>query len=139
MIGALSLRDVLLGAAIAMPALGAGWLARGIVVDRIEIPRVIEQQAELCAAATESVAAAAIAAEQLRQFKLAERATQRFYEQSRAAADDAQAQRDLLELEIEHYAQRVREGGSNVCALDAAALELIGVREAAKPDRPGGD
>ena len=138
MIGQLRLGTVLAGLAVAGLAGAAGWLARGVVVDRIEIPRIIEQQAELCATTTEKVAADAVAAEQLRQFKIAERVTQRFYEQSRAAADDAQAQRDLLELEIEHYAQRVREGGSDVCALDDAALELIGVRKAAEPDRPGG-
>lgn len=135
MIGALSLRSVLLAVVIAVPSMGAGWLARGIVVDRIEIPRVIEQQSDLCIAATEKAAADAVAAEQLRQFRIGEQSTQRFYEQSQAAAYDAQAQRDLLEMEIEHYAQRVREGGSSVCALDADALDLIGVRQAAEQDR----
>ena len=111
-------------AAIALPA---GWFARSLVADHIQIPAVIEQQADLCAAATEAAAAAAVAGEQLRQFKIGERSSQRFIETSQAAADDARAKQDVLEMEIEHYAQRVRTRGGNVCALDADALELVGL------------
>jgi hypothetical protein len=117
------------GAVIAGPAC---WLARGLVVDHIEIPRVIEQQAEICKQVTERHAADAIAAEQLRQFKIGEVAWDRFDRESRAAADDAQAKLDVLELELESYAQRARNAG-RVCALDDAALELIGVRKTAEP------
>jgi hypothetical protein len=109
----------------------AGWIGRGLVVDHIEIPRVITQQVELCTAVTEKAAADAISAEQLRQFRGGELATEQFIRQSRAADDDRQAEHDLLELEIENYAQRVREGG-RVCALDADDLDLLGLH--AEPD-----
>ena len=121
----------------ALVAGSVGWFGRGLVVDHIEIPRVIEQQAEICEQVTERHAAEAVAAEQLRQFKIGETVWSRFNHQSQAAADDAQAKLDLLELELEIYAQRVRDDG-RVCALDDAALELIGVRKAAEPARPGG-
>lgn len=116
----------------------AGWFARGAVADRIEIPRVIEQQIAACTATTAAIAAIAVSNEQLRQFKIGERATQVFIEKSQAAADDAQAERDLLELEIEHYAQRVRESG-RVCALDADDLDLLGVRDKRNSPVPSGD
>lgn len=110
-----------------------GWMARGMVVDTIEIPRVITQQAEMCAAETATVAARATRDEQLRQFKIADRAAEQFDQRSQAAADDRQAEREVLEMEIEHYAQRVRESG-RVCALDADDLALLGLRR--KPDSP---
>lgn len=108
-----------------------------VAVEHIAIPRVIAQQEERCQLASESLAAAAVAKEQLRQFHAAERVTQRFIEQSQAAADDAKARQDLLELEIGIYAEAMRDGGG-VCALDAAALELGGVRPPPGQDRPGG-
>lgn len=123
--------------AIGLAAGSAGWLARGLVADNIEIPRAIEQQGEICQQVTERHAAEAVAAEQLRQFRIGEAAFDRFTTQSQAAADDAQAKQDLLELELERYAQRARDAG-RVCALDDADLNLIGVRPAAQPDRPGG-
>ncbi|HTN63923.1 MAG TPA: hypothetical protein VL147_20605 [Devosia sp.] len=135
MIGHLRIGTVLAALALASVAGTAGWLTRGVVVDRIEIPRVIEQQAEICQQVTERHAAEAVAAEQLRQFKIGEVAWSRFDQQSRAAADDAQAKLDVLELELERYAQRARDAG-RVCALDDAALELIGVH--AKPAGTGG-
>ena len=135
MIGDLRIGTVLAALALASVAGTAGWLTRGLVVDRIEIPRVIEQQAEICQQVTERHAAEAVAAEQLRQFKIGEVAWSRFDQQSRAAADDAQAKLDVLELELERYAQRARDAG-RVCALDDAALELIGVH--AKPAGTGG-
>lgn len=135
MIGDLRIGTVLAALALASMAGTAGWLTRGVVVDRIEIPRVIEQQAEICQQVTERHAAEAVAAEQLRQFKIGEVAWSRFDQQSRAAADDAQAKLDVLELELERYAQRARDAG-RVCALDDAALELIGVH--AKPSGTGG-
>ena len=116
---------------------GVGWFGRGLVVDHIEIPRIIEQQDRLCEAATEKVAADAIAAEQLRQFRIAERVTQQFIDESQAAADDAQAKQDVLELEIADYEQRLDAADGGVCALDDAALDLIGVHRQ-QPDRPGG-
>ena len=119
---------IIIGAAFAaLVGSGAGWTARGLVVDHIEIPRIIEQQVEICTETTTAVAAKATRDEQLRQFQIGERATQTFIEQSASAADDAQAERDLLELEIENYAQRVRENG-RLCALDAGDLELLGLR-----------
>lgn len=126
MIGDLRIGTILAALALAGVAGTAGWLARGLVADNIEIPRVIEQQAEICEQVTERHAAEAVAAEQLRQFKIGEAAWDRFDQQSRAAADDAQAKLDVLELELERYAQRARDTG-RVCALDDAALELIGV------------
>ena len=135
MIGDLRIGTVLAALALASVAGTAGWLTRGVVVDRIEIPRVIEQQAEICQQVTERHAAEAVAAEQLRQFKIGEVAWSRFDQQSRAAADDAQAKLDVLELELERYAQHARDAG-RVCALDDAALELIGVH--AKPAGTGG-
>lgn len=135
MIGDLRIGTVLAALALASVAGTAGWLTRGLVVDRIEIPRLIEQQAEICQQVTERHAAEAVAAEQLRQFKIGEVAWSRFDQQSRAAADDAQAKLDVLELELERYAQRARDAG-RVCALDDAALELIGVH--AKPAGTGG-
>jgi len=135
MIGDLRIGTILAALAIGGVAGSAGWLARGVVVDNIEIPRVIEQQAEICQQVSERHAAAAIAAEQLRQFKIGEAAWDRFNQQSQAAADDAQAKLDVLELELERYAQRARDTG-RVCALDDAALELIGVR--AEPHSAGG-
>lgn len=116
---------------------GVGWFGRGLVVDHIEIPRIIEQQDRFCETATEKAAADAVAAEQLRQFKISERVTQRFIDESQAAADDAQALRDALELEIDDYEQRLDAAGGSVCALDDAALDLIGVHRQ-QPDRPGG-
>jgi hypothetical protein len=132
-------RAVLVAGALAAVLSGAagGWLARGVVVDTVEIPRVIEQQDRLCEAATEKAAADAVAGEQLRQFKISERVTQRFIDESRVAADDAQAQRDVLEMEIEAYEQRLNAASDDgICALDDAALDLIGVRRQ-QPDRPG--
>lgn len=120
----------------ALVAGSAGWFGRGLVVDHIEIPRIIEEQDRLCEAATEKAAADAVAAEQLRQFRISERVTQRFIDESQAAADDAQALRDALELEIDAYEQRLDAAGEGFCALDAAALDLIGVQP--QPDRPGG-
>ncbi|MCR6672217.1 hypothetical protein [Devosia ginsengisoli] len=137
MIGQLRMGTVLAALAVAGVAGTAGWLARGLVVDRIEIPRVIEQQAEICEQVAERHAAEAVTAEQLRQFKIGEAAWDRFNQQSQAAADDAQAKQDVLELELERYAQRARDAG-RVCALDDADLELIGVRQAAEPAGPGG-
>ena len=126
------------GAAIGgLAAASLGWLARGVVVDRIEIPRVIEQQAAICEQVTQRHAAEAVAAEQLRQFKIGEATWERFDRESRAAADDAQAQLDVLEMELERYAQRARDTG-RVCALDDADLDLIGVRKTAEPAGPGG-
>ena len=116
---------------------GVGWFGRGLVVDHIEIPRIIEQQDRLCESAIEKVAADAIAAEQLRQFRIAERVTQQFIDESQAAADDAQAKQDVLELEIADYEQRLDAADGGVCALDDAALDLIGVHRQ-QPDRPGG-
>lgn len=114
-----------------------GWLARGLVVDTIEIPRVITQQAEICAAETSAVAARATREEQMRQFKIADRAAAQFDQRSKAAADDRQAEREVLEMEIEHYAQRVRETG-RVCALDADDLALLGLRQQPDSPAPGG-
>lgn len=133
MIGAPSLGMIIGATLVALVGTGAGWTARGLVVEHIEIPRVIEQQVEICTKTTESVAAKATRDEQLRQFQIGERATQTSIEQSKAAADDAQAERDLLEMEIEHYAQRVREGDGGtvrkvVCSLDADDLDLLGLR-----------
>lgn len=105
-------------------------------VSWIVVPNVIAHQVELCTAATEKAAADAIAAEQLRQFRAGELATEQFIREGLAAADDAQAKRDLLEMEIKDYAKRMDDRGAGVCALDAAALELIGVRPA-EPDRTG--
>jgi len=115
-----------------LTAAGLGWFGRGLVVDNIEIPRVIEQQGEICELVTERNSAEAVAAEQLRQFKIGEAAWQRFDRESQAAKDDAQAKLDLMELELERYAQRAQESG-RVCALDDADLELLGVRQAAEP------
>lgn len=133
------MRTLLIVGAVAAALTGStiGWWARGAVTEHIEIPRIIEQQAELCSAATEKAAAEAIAAEQLRQFRIGERATQQFYEQSKTAAEDAQALRDVLEMEIEAYAQRVRENGG-FCVLDDDALDLLGVRLDNQPHRGGG-
>ena len=129
---------MIIGAALAaLVGSGAGWAARGLVVDRIEIPRVIEQQVEICTLTTQAVAAKATRDEQLRQFQIGERVTQTFIEQSTQAADDAQAERDLLELEIENYAQRMRESG-RFCALDAGDLELLGLRFEQGGSLPGG-
>lgn len=133
--GSLTLIAAALGAALLGGA--GGWLARGLVVDRIEIPRIIEQQDQACELVTERHAAEAVAAEQLRQFRIGEAAFDRFTTQSQAAADDAQAKHDLLELELERYAQRARDTG-RVCALDDADLNLIGVHAHDQPDRPGG-
>lgn len=123
------------GALVAAPA---GWFARGLVADFIEMPAVIERLDQQCELVTERAAADAVAAEQLRQFKISERVTQRFIDQSRMAADDARARQDVLEMEIEHYAQRVISRGGGICALDADALELIGVRPPAEPDHRSG-
>lgn len=129
---------LIVGAATAaLTGVTVGWLARGAIADHVEIPRIIEQQAEHCAATTERAAAEAVAVEQLRQFRIGERATQQFYEQSKAAAEDAQALRDVLEMEIEAYAKHARENGS-VCALDTDALDLLGVRVDNQPDKSGG-
>ena len=129
---------VILAATVSGALVGgtAGWFARGVVTDRIEIPRIIEQQDRLCEAATEKAAADAVAAEQLRQFQISERVTQRFIDQSLAAEDDAQALRDALEMEIEAYEQRLDAAEHGVCALDDAALDLIGVQPL--QDSPGG-
>lgn len=138
MIGDIRIGTALMAIAVGAVAASGGWLARGVVVDRIEIPRVVEQQAEICRQVTERHAAEAVAAEQLRQFKIGEASWARFQEASRVAADDAQAKQDVLEMELERYAQAARDAG-RVCALDNADLDLIGVRDhLAKPDRPSG-
>ena len=137
MIGGIRIGTIVAALALAGAAGSAGWLARGLVTDHIEIPRVIDQQAEICQQVTERHAADAVAAEQLRQFKIGEAAWDRFHQQSQAAADDAQAKLDVLELEFESYAQRARDTG-RICALDDADLELIGVRKAAEPAGAGG-
>jgi hypothetical protein len=136
MIGNIRLSSIVAGLVVAGLAGAAGWLTRGVVVDRIEIPRVIKQQAEICEQVTERRAAEAVAAEQLRQFKIGEAASDRFEQESRAAADDAQAKQDMLELELERYAQHARDTG-RICALDDADLQLIGVREAAQSTGSG--
>lgn len=117
----------------------AGWFARGLVADHMQIPAVVEQQDRLCEAATEKAAADAVAAEQLRQFRIGERATQSYIEQAQLAADDAQARIDVLEMEIKDYEKHVDAGDGGMCALDAAALDLLGLQpEPAEPDRRGG-
>lgn len=134
MIGSPSVGMMIGAALVALAGTGAGWTARGLVVDHIEIPRVIEQQVEICTQTTEAVAAKATRDEQLRQFRIGEGATQTFIEQSKVAADDAQAERDLLEMEIEQYEQREPKGGVDtadrkiICGLDAGDLDLLGLR-----------
>lgn len=131
----------LIAAAIgaALVAGSGGWFARGLVADHVQIPAIIEQQDQLCEAATEKAAAVAVAAEQLRQFRIGERATQTYIEQAQLAADDAAARIDVLEMEIKTYEKHVDADGGGVCALDAAALDLLGLQpQPAEPDRRGG-
>lgn len=132
-----------IGAGAVFGALVTAILAWG-AVDLVVIPRVVEHQVELCTEVTEKVAANAVAAEQLRQFRIGERAAEQFFQDSEEAADDAQAERELFELQIEHYAQRVRtrdletgDDRESVCALDADALELGGVRQATEQNPAG--
>jgi hypothetical protein len=128
---------LILGAA---PAAVGGWLARGVVVDRIEIPRVVTQQVELCTSRTEATAAAARAEEQLRRFRAGELATEQFIRESQSAEDDRQARIDVLEMEIEHYAQRLAgrgEGERAACGLTADDLDFIGVQRLGAADGSG--
>lgn len=126
------------GAGALVAGLALGWGARGVVADHFQVPALVEQLDQQCALVTERASAEAIVAEQLRQFQIAERVTQSFITKSQAAADDAKARQDVLEMEIEHYVQRAHSQGGDVCALDADALELLGLREAAGTDQPGG-
>lgn len=129
---------LILGAA---PGAVAGWMARGIVVDHIEIPRVITHQVELCTARVEKAAADAVAAEQLRRFKAGELATEQFIREAQAATDDRAAERDVLEMEIERYVQRMadRDGGApdNGCSITVDDLDLLGMHVDTEP-QPGG-
>ena len=106
----------------------AGWFAYDIIAK----PGIIREQQTICEATVRTAAAEAVAAEQLRRFRAGEAATEQFIKDSQAAADDAQAEHDLLELEIERYAQRVQDNG-RVCALDADDLGLLGLHP-----EPGG-
>lgn len=131
----------LIGAALGagLVAGTAGWFARGLVADHMQIPAIVEQQDRLCEAATEKAAADAVGAEQLRQFRIGERATQAYIEQARLAADDAEARIDVLEMEIKAYEDRLNAEGDGFCALDAAALDLLGLHKTgAEPDRGRG-
>ena len=92
-------------ASASLVAAPAGWFA----YDLFAKPGVIREERVRCEAVTRTAAAEAVAAEQLRQFKAGELATEQFIIESQAAADDAQAQRDLLEMEIKDYAQRVAD------------------------------
>lgn len=130
----LSIAAALAATVISVPA---GWFA----YDLIAKPGVIREERLRCEGEVRTAAAEAVAAEQLRRFRAGEMATEQFIKDSQAAADDAQATRDLLELEIERYAQRVREGSGAdpdkvVCGLDADDLDLLGVQP--QPAGPGG-
>lgn len=116
----------------------AGWFA----YDLIAKPGVIREERVRCDAIVKGVeeevrrvTAEALAAEQLRRFRAGELATEQFIKESQAAADDAQAVRDVLELEIEQYVQRIREQGDDDdatgkvrCSIDAVDLDLLGVQ-----------
>lgn len=116
----------------------AGWFA----YDLIAKPGVIREERVRCEAEVRTAAAEAVAAEQARRFRAGELATEQFIQQSQAAADDARAVRDVLELEIERYVQRANQRSEDgepdkvVCGLDADDLDLLGVH--GEPDQQGG-
>lgn len=128
MIGDIKIRTALVAFGGVFVGATAGWLARGAVADLFQIPQVISHQEQLCTERVERVAAEAVAAEQLRQFRIAERATQWFYAESKEAADDATALRTVLEMEIQNYEQQLDITAGTYCVLDAAALQLLGVQ-----------
>ena len=116
-------------ASVAAPA---GWFA----YDLLAKPGVIREQQVICRGEVEAGAAKATRDEQLRQFRAGEFAAEQFIHRGQEAADDAQAKTDLLELEIEHYAQRVAETRA-VCSLDIDDLRLLGVPQPGST-APGG-
>lgn len=127
-LSALSIAAALGATVIAAPA---GWFA----YDLIAKPGVIREERLRCEGEVRTAAAEAVAAEQLRRFRAGEMATEQFIKDSQAAADDAQATHDMLELEIERYVQRINQQGDGddasgkiECGLDAYDLDLLGVR-----------
>lgn len=127
---------IAVAALAAVPASYVGWVTRGFVFEWIEKPALVHQQQELCTAEVEKAAAEARAAEQLRQFRAAELATEQFIRQSESAADDRQAEMDVLQLEVERYAQLLSDRG-RVCPLDRDDLTFLGVQPV-EPGPPGG-
>ncbi|CDP50953.1 hypothetical protein [Devosia sp. DBB001] len=117
---------ILLAAGVSFAAgSAAGWWGRSATFAWFDRPSIIREQEALCASRTEAAAAAAMAAEQLRQFRAGERAATEFDLKQQQMADDWAAQRTVLEREIADYEQRLDESG-RVCALDVDDLRFLG-------------
>lgn len=96
--------------------------------DWVDNPSIIRTERAVCTAEVAAAAAKATRDEQLRQFRMGEAATNEFIKETQAAADDAVAQRDLQEMEIEQYEKRIATTDRQ-CGLDSDDLRLLGLHD----------
>jgi hypothetical protein len=96
--------------------------------DWIDNPAVIREQQAICVARVDAAAAKATRDEQLRQFRAGEAATEQFIREAQAAADDQEAVRTMLELEIDRYEQALEKSGKQQCSIDLDDYRLLGLQ-----------
>jgi hypothetical protein len=130
---------LLLGLSPAVIAILAGLAGSGLALggaklwnDWIDNPGIVREQQAVCLSKVEAAAAKATRDEQLRQFRAGEVATEQFIQEAQAAADDQQAVRDMLEMEIERYEQVLAKSGKR-CTLDGDDLDFLGLQLGSSP------
>lgn len=109
----------------AMPAVTAGWFARGVIFERIERPALIRTQEQICTAEVQAAAAQARAEEQLRQFRAGEQATESFIRQSQRVEAARAADQALLQQEVDRYAVELAKR-DRLCGLTSEDLIFLG-------------
>jgi len=120
------MQTLLAAAAIAAAVAGSSltataWWAYDTYVDD---PRVAELERERLTREFEAAAAAAMAAEQLRQFKIGERAYQQFYLEQREDDAWSAAARNLFGMELADYERRLAEAGG-ACSLSQLDIDYL--------------
>lgn len=130
---------LLLGLSPPVLAIVAGLAGSGLALggaklwnDWIDNPGIVREQQAICLSKVEAAAAKATRDEQLRQFRAGEAATEQFIIESQSAADDQQAVRDMLEMEIERYEQVLAKSGKR-CTLDGDDLDFLGLQLGSSP------
>jgi hypothetical protein len=115
---------------IVMALAGSGITLTGAKLwnDWIDNPGIVREQRAICLSQVEAAAAKATRDEQLRQFRAGEAATEQFILESQEAADDQQAVRDMLEMEIERYEQALEKSGKHQCRIDADDFGVLGLQ-----------
>jgi hypothetical protein len=96
--------------------------------DWIDNPGIVREQQAICLSQVEAAAAKATRDEQLRQFRAGEAATEQFLREAQAAADDQEAVRNMLELEIDRYEQALAKSGKQQCSIDLDDYRLLGLQ-----------